>query len=498
MPDAVSFGPTILRVDADAGSPSGGDTIKIVGYGLEAPNTQVLIGGKLATVSQTGGAISGQLFPTESITVKTPPAISGAADVAVSTPSGSTRVNRGFHYVSSVQVYPIVGALDAISYDQSRQRLYVSNQDHNRVEVFDLGTNKFLTPIPVGHAPTSIALTPDAQWLAVLNSADGTASVIDPLKMQVGATYPLLTAADLNTQGCGGVATQISPAIPHRMLVSVNCTSVLQGGVSHLINLDTGSLSCAGVAGCNTNGTDMSLGLGAPAMASNPDGTKVFFTANNVGMLDLTANTLVTTNAGSYADAAIAADGNIFAAAFGTYDAQLARISIMAFEPYADSGSQSLHNVIGEKLNPSGSLLFFPQDSGVDIFDVHSGRLMRHLVLPDPISLDTNGMVLDETGAKMFVISSTGITIAQLDQVPLSLATVSPAAGTPGTTVTLRGSGFENGASVAFGRMQVSATFVDSNTLQATVPTLPPGPVQVAIKNPTGGRYSLDDAYAVQ
>jgi YVTN family beta-propeller protein len=420
------------------------------------------------------------------------------ADVTVTAPAGTTTVQGGFQYLNSVQVYPIAGALDAIIYDQSRQRLYISNQDHNRVEIFELGTNKFLSPISVGKAPTSLALTPDGQLLAVMNSLDGTVSVINPATMLVSATYPLLTAADLDKRGCGGVVSQISPAAPHRMVVSVNCTSTLQGGLSHLINLDTGNLSCAGVTGCGSNGTDMILGLGAPVMASTPDGTKIFFTANNVGLLDLNANTLTTSNGGSYADAAISADGKIGAAAFGTYDGQLVRISIMAFEPLADSGSQSFNNVIGEKLNPSGSLLFFPQKTGVDLFDVRTGRLVRHVVLSDPLPLDTNGMALDETGTKMFLISNTGVTVAQLYQVPLSLATLSPATGPSGTTVTLRGSGFQSGATVSFGTVQVSSTIVDSNTLQAVVPTLPPGPFRLAIKNPDGHQYSLDDAYTVK
>lgn len=498
MPNAVTFGPTVLRVDADAGSPDGGDTVNIVGYGLDASGTEVSIGGNAATISQTRGAISGQAFPTETITVKTPPGLAGRADVTVSTPDGSVTEHNAFQYFNSMQVYAAIGALDAITYDATRKHLYISNQDHNRVETFDLSTNQFLSPVMVGNAPTSLAITPDAQLLAVVNSADGTASVIDPAKMQVVATYPLLTTADQDKQACGGVVTEISPVTPHRLMISVNCTSLLDGGVAHLINLDTGSLSCTGVAGCSSNGTDLNLGLGPPVTASSWDGTRIFFTANNVGVLDLTSNSLTsygTDNA--YSDCSADEMGDVFAANFGTYGDQATRISIMAFEPYADSGSQSLHNVFGEKLNPSGSLLFYPQDSGVDIFDVHTGRLVRHVALPDPIPLDTNGMALDETGTKMFLISSTGITVAQLYRAPLSLATVNPANGAPGTSLTLRGSGFENGVTVTIGTTQVSVTYIDQNTIQAVAPNLAAGPIRVTINNPDGTQYSLDDAFIV-
>ena len=497
VPDAVTFGPAILQVDADAGSTSGGDSINIVGYGLSGANTAVTIGGKPATISQTTGAINGQAFPINRMTLTTPPGAPSMADVVVNTPSGTTTIAGGFQYLSAVQVHPITGALDAIGYDKTRQRLYASNQDHNRVEIFDLGNNAFLSPISVGTAPTSIAVTPDGLLLAVLNSSDGTVSVIDLAKLQVNATYPVLTAADKNVQGCGGVATQISAAVPHRMFVSINCTSVLGSGLTHMLNLDTGSLSCAGIVGCGANGTDMSLGLGAPAMASTSDGSKVFFTAEDVVLLDVNANTLTAAGAGDYADAAASDDGNTFAADFGTYDAQLSRISIMAFEPYANSGSQSFGNVVGEKLNSSGSLLFYPQQTGVDIFDVHTGRLVRHVVLPDPIPLDTNGMVLDETGTKMFLISNTGITIAELYQTPLSVGTLRPSAGSAGTSVTVRGSGFTDGAVILFGTTQVSATYMDSNTLQATVPNVSAGPVRVTVKNADGREYFLDDSFTV-
>jgi len=213
--------------------------------------------------------------------------------------------------------------------------------------------------------------------------------------------------------------------------------------------------------------------------------------------LDLTANTLNAGFVGQFSDAAANDDGTVFAASLGISDALLNRTSIMAFEPYADSGGQSLHNVFGEKLNPSGSLLFSPQDSGVDIFDVHSGRLARHVVLPETIPLDSNALVLDETGSKIFLISISGITIAQLDEIPLSLATVNPSSGLSGATVTLRGSGFRNGATIKFGTLQASTTFVDSSTLRATVPALSAGPVRVTVSNPDGDHYTLDDAFTV-
>jgi hypothetical protein len=183
------------------------------------------------------------------------------------------------------------------------------------------------------------------------------------------------------------------------------------------------------------------------------------------------------------------------AANFAVLNSSANLAGLMAFEPYADSGAHSLHNVFGEKLNDAGSLLFVPQDTGVDIFDTHTGRLDLHIALPVTIPANSGAMALDETGTKIFLTSTTGIAIAQLDALPLTLGTVTPASGPSGTSVLLRGSGFQNGATVSFGTAQVPATFVDSNTLQAVSPTLTPGAIRITIKNPDGSQYSVDDAY---
>jgi hypothetical protein len=257
------------------------------------------------------------------------------------------------------------------------------------------------------------------------------------------------------------------------------------------------------VAGCTSDGTDLAFDSGLAAMASTPDGTKIFLGDSSmiegepVGLLDFTANTLTTGFTGTFLDAATDMDANTFAAAFAMSNVQLLRTGIMNDLSILNAGAQSVHYVIGEKLNPSGSLLFAPQDSGVDIFDVHRGRLTMHVAMPESIPLDSNAMALDETGTKMFLISNSGITIAQLFKAPLSLANVNPAMGAPGTQVTIRGSGFLNGATVTLGTTQETATFVDSNTLQVTVPQIANGTVRVTVTNPGDQQYSFDDAFTV-
>ena len=500
MPDAISFGPSVLSVDANAGSPDGGDTIQITGHGLSSETTQVTIGGQTAQASPSTSSFNQSGILTDGISVKTPPGTPGLADVTITNSGGSITIPRSFQYLNSVQVYPNADLFDDLAYDESRQLLYISSENTNQIQLFDLSSNQYTSTIPVGNSPTSVATTPDGALLATVNANDGTVSVIDLTKLQVVGTYPALTTAD-EDPGCGGAVLNIVGAFPHRIVEDVACLAEFPGsGAIHIINLDTGSISCQGVAGCDADGVD--IASGSYSIAATPDGQEIFLASQaqsggTVSLLNLNANTFATADEGLSNDAAANADGTVFAGSFGLFDDQLSRFNILAYEPYSDAGNESITNLPGEKLNPSGSLLFVPQSSGVDIFDVHTGRLAMHVALPDPLPTDTNAMVLDETGTKMFIISNTGLTIADLYQAPLSLATVNPSSGASGTTVTLRGSGFLDGVQVTFGTASAAVTFVDSNTLQVTVPPLPAGPVRISIANPYGSQYSFDAAFSV-
>jgi uncharacterized protein (TIGR03437 family) len=63
--------------------------------------------------------------------------------------------------------------------DNTRQRLYIANSGLNRIEVFDMRTNKLLSPIKVGQLPRSMAFGTDGVSLYVGNSGGESISIVD-------------------------------------------------------------------------------------------------------------------------------------------------------------------------------------------------------------------------------------------------------------------------------------------------------------------------------
>jgi hypothetical protein len=168
----------------------------------------------------------------------------------------------------------------------------------------------------------------------------------------------------------------------------------------HVLNLDTGAISCTGIAGCDSTGTILNAGFIVAALAPSADGSKAFMTSglSQVALLELTQNTL-TASIGVQsqgANAAIDGDGNLFAGNLAIYNPQVVPVNLASGVGYFNTTLQGELGG-GEAFNPSGSLLFLPS-SGVDVFDVHRGRLALRVALPEqPTIPKTPSLAVDET-----------------------------------------------------------------------------------------------------
>jgi hypothetical protein len=137
----------------------------------------------------------------------------------------------------------------------------------------------------------------------------------------------------------------------------------------------------------------------------------------------------------------------------------------------------------------------------VDIFDVRHGDLRERVYLSEqflPEEQAQNGLAIDPTGQNIFLLTSTGLTIVTLDNVPLSIGSLSPTSGASGSTITIRGSGFAQQTTATCNGSNATVTFVDADTLQLALPaSLTRGPVSITLANPDGSTYNLDAVFNV-
>ncbi|HTS62026.1 MAG TPA: hypothetical protein VMH28_08365 [Candidatus Acidoferrales bacterium] len=73
--------------------------------------------------------------------------------------------------------------LQDILLDETRGRVYITNSGYNRIEVFDIKKQHFVSPIPVGQMPHQMAMGTDGKSLYVGNTGGESISIVD-LDMQ--------------------------------------------------------------------------------------------------------------------------------------------------------------------------------------------------------------------------------------------------------------------------------------------------------------------------
>jgi hypothetical protein len=121
--------------------------------------------------------------------------------------------------------------------------------------------------------------------------------------------------------------------------------------------------------------------------------------------------------------------------------------------------------------------------------------------MTDVDALHGDVLTIDENGQRLFAITSLDgspqnatLTVVQLASVPLALGRVSSPTISPagGTTLTIRGSGFQAGIKVTIGGKPATATLVDMNTLIVVSPAVPTGPQQLTLTNANGETVTVD------
>jgi hypothetical protein len=532
-PDAFSYGPQVLQILPNAGAKAGGDVVQIYGYGFgnDVTKLAVKIGGTNATVQkiETVTAITTSLgldatypFSLECITLQTPAGTSGKADVVIATPAGSATSSQAFQYLRSVQSFSKPAFYRFLLYDEPRQRLYLTDIDH--VDVFDLQLNGVVLDLqpPGGPLPNTglrgLALTPDGSQLIVADFGAQNIYLLDPVK-GTGVSVPVGGVPGFTNSGPARVAATSTQTV----FVGLSGEGGSSGACSTcLAQMD---LKASPPTIQPAPQQEVSSLTGAPLVQSNAAGDHVFLAFGSApgGPLAVwnasSPDQFVTSAANaSTSDLGTSLDGNMFALqADGTTEIHASDLSLAALPTSAELAQIPGRTFVpGLTLHPSGALIYQPfltgapgsagVKGGVDILDAHSGALRIRIFLPQQFMTDIDGLhgdflATDENGQRLFAITSAdgtaqnaSLTVVQLAAVPLGIGTISPAtvSASGGTTLNVRGSGFQTGTTVSISGKTAAVTFKDINTISVVTPSVTPGPQRITITNPDGESTSLD------
>jgi hypothetical protein len=439
MPEAFSYGPTILQITPDSATAEGGTGI-IFGYGFgpgtmtttEVPSDlRVTVGGRPVAIAafdpNNAHGFSGSPFPIQSITYTIPPGTAGsAADVSVTTSSGSVTVRNAISYLPAVQQFPLPGAALAQGvYEPFTDLYYFTDATEIRVFSRNDGLWQPAISIPGAQRLWGIALSPDGSKLVV---ADVTGQAIYVLNPDNPSTVTKFA-----------VPQQISGLITNPVGVAVSDAGVLYFAASNyggtgwpgFFKLDTtsGQVSNYGILLSTVNDIYLRAAISA-------DNSRVYF--NNDGCafsVDTTTDEIAYAQDGpgcSYGNDDLALSGNYawFAATGYLYDADLNAESYLGFNLREFTGASFLY---GEKLSPDGRLLFQPTTVGIDVLDGHLGNLLKRIALPVTLSPNYDALVADgKDNVLVAITGAKGDGIAVID-----LRSVSEPPALPYAAVTL-------------------------------------------------------------
>lgn len=529
LPSAFTYGSVPVAYGMLASGVQGGESSDIFGYGFsidvqDAP-IQVQIGAHVAPVQSklyfTSGLSGPYPFPLQDLGITIPAGTAaGVQDITVTSSAGTATISKGFHYVTSVTDYPSPDNFSYVLCDPLRNQLYLSAGNH--VDVFSIATLSFVSAIPVPsvggtYQLEGLALTPDRSELLVANQGDQSVAIINLASPTVGAA-----AVRLPLSGMAGNPGpfQIATTSTNQAFITITAGNVLSGGSStvYILDLSTRQVTTASLPAGSL------LNLNNNYIQGSADGSSVVVaTSNDSGgplvMWHAAANAWQVYQLGQtvsqfqfWSDAAVSGDGNIVAVNSDPedsgfpfpylMDSQLNLICQVNFPEF-----QSIAEGPSLQLDQSGALLYAVTGEGVDIIEARTGQLRERVLLSEKIlfgpteqlQTPSKTMAITPAGDHIFLLTTAGLTMIDLDSVPLAIGSVTPASGASGTTVTIRGTGFVSGTTVAVNGAPAATSFVDASTLQVVLPnSLPTGAVQFVLTNPDGSKFSLDAAFVVQ
>jgi hypothetical protein len=426
VPEAFSFGPTILELVPNGATAEGGQTGAIIGYGFgDSPSEiQVTVGGQSAPVTAVHNhpPISPYPFPVNGLEFRIPPGVANASvDVTVTTPSGSATATGAFHYTAAVQSYPLTANLQSGIYDAGRDLYYFA--DKVQIQVLSKTTGKWLSPIPLPGVTSktqllAISESPDGQRLAVSDFGGQAIYVVNPDNPASAKMYPM--SLDI-----GPYWESLAPgglAVTDIGMVYFVTRDIDGTGTPLFHKLNTAKQSIIDL------GYDDGLASGGPGdefgrVLLSPDGHTVYsstFGQVTIGFwLDPSNDQIHFTPAnyfGGFADLAVSRDGSTVDAGGQLNDSSLnpqVQVTYVDWETWLPFG------VLGQKLNQDGSILFQPLADGIDMLGRNTGRLLYRIQIPVAPADVYDTLVVAEGPDTLAVITADGVSFVDLSSLPI-------------------------------------------------------------------------------
>jgi hypothetical protein len=423
LPEAFSYGPTILEVTPNMATAEGGGTGYIYGYGFGPVKSNTIPADLQVMVAGTAAQITGFTanaynlgyppFPLQSVAYTIPPGVSGSAvNVVVSTNSGSTTATGAVTYLPPTQPFPLTGSALAQGIYDSYTDLYYFT-DTSQIQVFSRTQEKWLSPINIPAPPGTtqrlwgIALSPNGSKLAVADASAGAIYLLNPANPTSVKTYSM-TGVNAGTLPCG-VAVSDSGIVYFTTVGGEG----YNGSFQFLkLNTTTGQITNYGIDGPGINGNAYLRNV------ISSDNSRVFFDDDGEVFSIDTATDAITEALDGYTccygnyELALSSNQTKLTGTFYIYDSNLNGESYYAWN---DREILNIAYVYGAKLSADGRLIFQPSTNGIDVLDGNRGNLRDRISLPVALSPNYDALVDDGTDNVLIAITGTGDGIAIID-----------------------------------------------------------------------------------
>jgi hypothetical protein len=352
-------------------------------------------------------------------------------------------------------------------------------------------------------------LTPDGSQLLVTDMADGSLAVVNPDAPANTFAIPIAPEA-LTTDNCPVGPLYVAATADQKAFVSTgglpqtNCSGT---GLLYIADLKAKTAARPPVeAQCNLGYYALPF-TDAFSVSASSDGNYV-----TIGGTGDSPACIYSVASATYAPVilptgyggSISGDGNVLSGWNSLADTSGRRIGDVA-QPIPLYPAALQPGTLGppsplyrSPLNASGSLYYVAYPNYFEIVDVLHARLLMRFSLTETVqSAAASPMAIDSGGRYVYLITDKGLTVVDLGEAPLAIGHMTQQLASPGTQVTVRGSGFDSTLTATIGGQAAALSVSDENTLTITVPAASSGPADIVLSRGDGASYTLENGVSL-